>query len=75
MLKTFTAMEQNPNHSTELATEEANTWIAELNERRATQSLVSYKWNAFTTTMTLAPSVEKGDPDWFIFTITATYGV
>jgi hypothetical protein len=43
------------------------------NEDRATKSLVNYKWHTFTTTMTLVPGVD--DVPWFVFTITATYGI
>lgn len=74
MIKTFTAMEQNPNRATGQATDEANNWLQVYNDDRAVKSLVKYKWHTFTTTMTLVPGPE-GNPDWFVFTITATYGV
>lgn len=73
MIKTFIAMEQNPNRATGQATDDANTWLDGLNQQRATQLKVDYKWKHFVTTMTVVTAVE--DNPWFVFTITATYGI
>jgi len=74
MIKTFTAMEQNPSNAAAQATEAANEWLKAHNAKREAIARVPVAFKRFTTTMTLAPGLD-GDNDWYVFTITATYGV
>lgn len=58
MIKTFTAMKENPEHATQVATKEADTWL----DGRAAFCISS--------TMTLVPDAAEPDRPWYLFTLT-----